>query len=124
VTTSHAAHGHQGAQTIQLQARDLGQARETIQHLQYAPIAQNTKPIYWVPCHKVEEQNKIDYIQISDMPVHVSMGNKIVPEKVAQEAANNANHAGPSSPRFFQVNGSPISDQVIYFGKKYDGDKI
>lgn len=97
-----------------------GELTVPIPYTQAAPQAPqpNKQIIHWVACHKVvESPDKVDYVKIPDMPVHVQMpgSTKLVPESSVHENQPKIPQTiTPHSPKFVSVGGSPINDQVQF----------
>ena len=129
--------GHpQSAQTpqpmIHLGHRESTPSREVTVPIQYAQAPSAPQPnkqiIHWVACHKVEESpNKVDYVKIPEIPVHVQMpgSTKLVPESSIHENQPKIPQAiTPHSPKFVSVGGSPINDQVEIMNFPLDTSNI
>lgn len=97
-----------------------GELTVPIPYTQAAPQAPqpNKQIIHWVACHKVvESPDKVDYVKIPDMPVHVQLpgSTKLVPESSVHENQPKIPQTiTPQSPKFVSVGGSPINDQVQF----------
>ena len=116
-TVAYVTTGHPQAQTpIQLQPREVTPVHRDISALpiQYAApqvASGNSKPVYWIPCHKIEEHNKVEYVKIPDTPVFVALHGKLVPEDSVSKSQ--MTQVAPNSPKFVSVNNPSMGEQQV-----------